>query len=66
MDALGWCGMYSAIPTERLNNLRYSLCVMEEQSHMGLDDEAAGKLKSILERRIERMERDLPIASPGG
>lgn len=36
--------------------LRYALDVMEEYSHLGLDDEAAGKLRRILLRRIEEAE----------
>jgi len=34
--------------------LRYALDVMEEYSHLGLDDEFAGKLREILVKRIER------------
>lgn len=36
--------------------LRYALDVMEEYSHLGLDDEYAGKLRSILERHIAQAE----------
>lgn len=45
--------------------LRYALDVMEEYSHLGLDDEAAGKLRNILQRRICEAEAALscrPIA----
>jgi hypothetical protein len=41
------------------NELRYALDVMEEYSHLGLDDEAAGKLRRILLRRIEEAESAL-------
>lgn len=45
--------------------LRYALDVMEEYSHLGLDDEAASKLRTILQRRIREAEASLscrPIA----
>jgi hypothetical protein len=35
---------------------RYALEVMEECSHLGLDDEFAGKLRDILIRRIGMAE----------
>lgn len=46
--------------------LRYALDVMEENSHLGLDDEAAGKLRTILQRRIREAEAALssrPVAT---
>lgn len=39
--------------------LRYALDVMEEYSHLGLDDEAASKLRRILLRRIDEAETAL-------
>lgn len=48
--------MYNVTTEILLDDLRYSLLVMEEKSHLGLDDEAAEKLKRILERTIERIE----------
>ncbi|HEY2469604.1 MAG TPA: hypothetical protein VGI45_17415 [Terracidiphilus sp.] len=39
--------------------LRYALDVMEESSHLGLDDESAGKLRTILQRRIREAEAAL-------
>lgn len=36
--------------------LRYALDVMEEYSHLGLDDAAASKLRDILTRRIREAE----------
>lgn len=41
--------------------LRYALDVMEEYSHLGLDDEYAGKLREILVKRIEEAEEDLSV-----
>lgn len=43
----------SATNPDLVNELRYALDVMEEYSHLGLDDEAANKLRGILLRRIE-------------
>jgi hypothetical protein len=36
--------------------LRFALDVMEESSHLGLDDEYASRLRKILERRIAQAE----------
>jgi hypothetical protein len=41
---------------ELLAELRYALQVMEEKTHLGLDDPTANKLKTILLRRIGKME----------
>ena len=49
----------SAPKPELANELRYALDVMEENSHLGLDDEAANKLRKILIRRIKQAENDL-------
>jgi len=46
----------SAPKPELANELRYALDVMEESSHLGLDDEAANRLRSILLRRIKQAE----------
>jgi len=46
----------SAPNPELVNELRYALDVMEEYSHLGLDDDAAGKLRAILLRRIKEAE----------
>lgn len=40
-----------------LTDLRYALEVMEANSHLGLEDEFAGKLRSILVRRIREAEK---------
>ncbi|MBS1804979.1 MAG: hypothetical protein JST28_16595 [Acidobacteria bacterium] len=42
--------------TDAATELRYALDVMEEYSHLGLDDEFAGKLRDILVKRIEEAE----------
>ena len=42
--------------TDAATELRYALEVMEEYSHLGLDDEYTGKLRQILVRRIEEAE----------
>jgi|KBSSwiStaDraftv2_1062776.scaffolds.fasta_scaffold04350_10 hypothetical protein len=48
----------SAPKPELANELRYALDVMEENSHLGLDDEAANRLRKILLRRIKQAEID--------
>ncbi|HEY1578844.1 MAG TPA: hypothetical protein VGF82_17375 [Terracidiphilus sp.] len=46
----------SAPNPELVNELRYALDVMEESAHLGLDDEAANRLRNILVRRIKEAE----------
>jgi hypothetical protein len=46
----------SAPKPELAKELRYALDVMEENSHLGLDDEAANRLRDILLRRIKQAE----------
>ena len=46
----------SAPKPELANELRYALDVLEENSHLGLDDEAANRLRNILLRRIKQAE----------
>ncbi|WP_162601463.1 hypothetical protein [Occallatibacter savannae] len=41
--------------------LRYALEVMEEYSHLGLDDEHTNKLRSILLRRIDEAEAAVSV-----
>lgn len=55
--------MYATTNPDLVNELRYALDVMEEYSHLGLDNEAAGKLRSILVRRIN--EAEAAVASRG-
>lgn len=54
----------SAPKPELANELRFALDVMEENSHLGLDDEAATKLRSILLRRIKQAELTSRPAEP--
>lgn len=48
--------MYATTNPDLVNELRYALDVMEEYSHLGLDNESAGRLRSILVRRINEAE----------
>lgn len=41
--------------------LRYALEVMEEYSHLGLDDEYASKLRGILLKHIEEAEAAVSV-----
>lgn len=43
------------------NELRYALDVMEEYSHLGLDDAYASTLRQILQRRIDEAEAALSL-----
>jgi hypothetical protein len=52
----------NTIPSsDAATELRYALDVMEEYSHLGLDDEYASKLRDILVRRIEEAEEVLSV-----
>ena len=51
--------MYATTNPDLVNELRYALDVMEEYSHLGLDNESAGRLRSILVRRIKEAEAAL-------
>jgi hypothetical protein len=51
--------MYRRDPAELLNELRYSLRVLEERSHLGLNDEAADRVGQILLRQISMLESAL-------
>lgn len=53
--------MDTATRADAAIELRYALDVMEEYSHLGLDDEYTGKLRRILLRRIEEAEAALSI-----
>lgn len=58
--------MYSAPNPDLVTELRYALDVMEEYSHLGLDDESANRLRNILHRRIREAENALspqPVAT---
>jgi hypothetical protein len=59
--------MFAPPTSESLDGLRETLRVMEEDSHLGLDDAAAERLRQILLHQIERAERALvrqPDRSP--
>ena len=47
----------ATVNPDLVNELRYALDVMEENSHLGLDNEAAARLRTILERRIREAEK---------
>jgi hypothetical protein len=54
--SVGEALMETTTSSDAATDLRYALDVMEEYSHLGLDDEFAGKLKQILLKRIEEAE----------
>ena len=56
--------MYATTNPDLVNELRYALDVMEENSHLGLDNEAASKLRSILVRRINEAEASARPSAP--
>jgi len=47
---------------EHVSDLQFALDVMEEKTHLGLDDKSASDLRSILLRHIE--EAKLEVESP--
>jgi len=49
--------MNALLNPETVSDLQFALDVMEENSHLGLDDEGASQLKSILLRHIEEANR---------
>jgi hypothetical protein len=49
---VGEASMETMTSSDAATDLRYALDVMEEYSHLGLDDEYTGKLRRILLRRI--------------
>jgi hypothetical protein len=57
--------MFAPPTHESLDGLRETLRVMEEDSHLGLDNEAAERLRQILLHQIERAERAL-VRQPDG
>jgi hypothetical protein len=52
-------GVNAISRSDAATELRYALDVMDEYSHLGLDDEYAGKLRDILLKRIEEAEADV-------
>ena len=51
--------MYGTPNPDLVTELRYALDVMEEYSHLGLNNESASQLRSILLRRINQAENAL-------
>lgn len=49
--------MNALLNPETVSDLQFALDVMEEKAHLGLDDEGASQLKSILLRHIEEANR---------
>jgi hypothetical protein len=64
---VGRASMETTTNSDAATDLRYALDVMEEYSHLGLDDEFAGKLKQILVKRIKEAEAAVSAeaAQPG-
>jgi hypothetical protein len=58
--------MSARLNPELASELRFALDVMEEKSHLGLDDEGASRLKSILLRHIKEanLELEHPSVAP--
>ena len=48
--------MNTSVNPQLAEELRFALDVMEESSHLGLDDEAASRIRRILLRRINEAE----------
>ncbi len=48
--------MYTDAQYATASELRYILNVMEERSHLGLDQESANRIKQVLGRRIADAE----------
>jgi hypothetical protein len=48
--------MSNPVNSQLAEELRFALDVMEEYSHLGLDDAAANKIRRILLRRIDDAE----------
>jgi hypothetical protein len=51
--------MQTQPPSDHARDLRYALDVLEEYSHLGLDDEYANKLREILERQLGETDEDV-------
>lgn len=48
--------MYRRAPNERLDDLRYALRVLDEEMHLGLEHQAADRIRQILLQQIARIE----------
>ena len=53
--------MVTTLNPDLATEFRYALDVLEEYSHLGLDDEYARKLRNILLGRIEEIEAALLV-----
>ena len=53
--------MHTMLNPDLATELRYALEVMEENSHLGFDDEYASKLREIPLRRIDKTETALSV-----
>ena len=53
--------MHTITRHDAATELRFALEVMDEYSHLGLDDEYAGKLRDILLRRIGEAEEAISV-----
>jgi hypothetical protein len=51
--------MNALLNPELISDLEFALDVMEEKSHLGIDDERAGQLKGILLRQVEEAKAEL-------
>ncbi|MGA8741601.1 MAG: hypothetical protein WB561_10495 [Terracidiphilus sp.] len=51
--------MNTMLNPDLATELRYALDVLEERSHLGMDNEYASRLRDILLRRIEETETAL-------
>lgn len=49
--------MFPATQSALINDLRFALEVMEDRSHLGLNNERAAALRALMERRISEAER---------
>ena len=56
--------MQSQPASNHVSDIRYALAVLEEYSHLGLDDEYANKLREILERQLEETEQTASCCPP--
>jgi hypothetical protein len=50
--------------SNHVSDIRYALAVLEEYSHLGLDDEYANKLREILERQLEETDETTSCSTP--
>jgi hypothetical protein len=56
--------MHSQPTSNHVSDIRYALAVLEEYSHLGLDDEYANKLREILERQLDETDQTASCCPP--